>query len=423
MGIVVMVIAGFSFLAAGVMLLIRLAILVLLMIFSPVFFIGMVFPQVSKYAGQWKEALIGQCIFAPLYMALMYVVLRIILDPGFGAFLGVDNKSTFVADLVAGKSVSTVLQYILVIIMINMGLVAAKSFAGKAGEWGGQFSDWAKKGLSKYTYGIAAQQTIGRFGSDLEKRFADSSLGNTHFGRAIRASTSGALANKNFGGAGSYSDYKKTDKEVKSKERMIQRKRELEVAISSGVSKNVKDALRNMTDSEIAGLDKKFFTDPAYANLVIPHLSSSTYKKVLDGERSEDDKQAISAERKKSFTDFAKTGNHTEISKMLKGMSKEESIEFIEDGIRDRLSSGVGPGDRTLRELVKKINPDNVGDIDKTLITNLDVAEHMNFKQLQGLESSLSDSERRSLGNSIGTRPHAVSYDSIIDPRNMGHWT
>jgi hypothetical protein len=68
----------FAFGAGAILLIIRFAVLLLYMIFSPFMFIGWVFPQLQKYTTQYWSGFLGRAFFAPIYLLLLYVSLSII---------------------------------------------------------------------------------------------------------------------------------------------------------------------------------------------------------------------------------------------------------------------------------------------------------------------------------------------------------
>jgi hypothetical protein len=128
-GSILMVVAGLSFITAAIMFAIRIGVLILLMAFSPIYFIAMIVPQVGAYAKKWSGMLYSMCIFMPVYLFLMYIAVSVLNDPKFFSFL-VPTAGTSVG-LMSAHTVGIILQYIIAFIMINAPLLAALSVAGE----------------------------------------------------------------------------------------------------------------------------------------------------------------------------------------------------------------------------------------------------------------------------------------------------
>ena len=70
--------AGFIFLAGAIMFIVRVVVLWLVMIFSPIAFLGMILPSMEKYSKMWWEYLIGQSFFAPAFLFMFMLVTKFI---------------------------------------------------------------------------------------------------------------------------------------------------------------------------------------------------------------------------------------------------------------------------------------------------------------------------------------------------------
>ena len=153
---VLMIIAGISFLVAALMFAIRIGVLILLMAFSPIYFIAMIMPQVAPYAKKWSGALYSMCIFMPVYLFLMYIAISIINDPGFFAFAHLKTGQT--TGILSAHTVGIYLQYMIAFLMINAPLVAAISVANEGADFVGKMGDSVKK----WGQGFVGQHTVGR---------------------------------------------------------------------------------------------------------------------------------------------------------------------------------------------------------------------------------------------------------------------
>jgi hypothetical protein len=68
----------FSFGAGAFLLMIRFVTLLLYMVFSPLMFIGWVFPQLQRHTREFWSGFLGRAFFAPIYLLLLYVSISIV---------------------------------------------------------------------------------------------------------------------------------------------------------------------------------------------------------------------------------------------------------------------------------------------------------------------------------------------------------
>ena len=204
-GTVLMVVAGISFITAAVMFALRIGILILLMAFSPIYFISWMFPSddIKKYAAKWSNALKSLCLFMPVYLFLMYIAVSILNDPHFFDFA---NTGLF-----SGHTVGIILQYIIAFIMINAPLLAAISVASEGA------SVISKMGESVKKWGQGAVQGgLKRSWRETGGRAANALSKNENFRNIAGNTMLGGLALKATRGVAG--DYSKS-LETKTKER------------------------------------------------------------------------------------------------------------------------------------------------------------------------------------------------------------
>ncbi len=164
LAIVFILVATFVFLAASLMFLMRFFKLILLMMTSPVAFVGSIFPNASSYASSWWKNLRENLLFAPVFMIMAYISLQML-----AATKGI---------LDGGDRVSLVITYAFTIISMGACLVGAKMAGGHAGS-----ADWATKmgksitgRLTAGTAGVLGRNTIGRFSNYAAKSSALTTL-------------------------------------------------------------------------------------------------------------------------------------------------------------------------------------------------------------------------------------------------------
>lgn len=253
-GSILMIFAALSFLAASVAFVVRLVVLLLLMGFSPIYFVGMIFPQVEKEISQkWMGWLTKELIFMPVYLLFMYVALRFLSsenEKGFFALLdtgrqGAGNEST------GGVLLSTVglfIQYTIAFVLINVPLIAALQTGGIGMKWG----ESAKKWVGGYVGGGVGQNTIGRAAKWSSDKLNSSGIAAKNPNLAIMANkTFGKVASSTFGGSkGGYEkrfkDYSKAREDYANKNINLGSK-EKNIILATGMSEwdNRKKYLEN----------------------------------------------------------------------------------------------------------------------------------------------------------------------------------
>lgn len=201
-GIMMMVVAGLSFLGAAVMFIFRTAILVFVMAFSPIFFAAMIFPQLSDYKKKIVNMFTSQLIVMPAYLFLMYVSLKLISSPGFTSIFNQNslngnalNQGTF-----GPVFLGIVVQYTIALIFINLPLAFAISAGGIGAKWvpdAGAVAGWFGN-KTKNTFGWLGQNTIGRAAKNMQSSLASSDFATKNPNLAV-------LVNKGLGKASSAS--------------------------------------------------------------------------------------------------------------------------------------------------------------------------------------------------------------------------
>ncbi len=95
---VFMGITAFVFMAAAIMFLVRYVTIIFLLILSPIALMGSVLPRLKEHASKWWKSLLGQAIFAPLFMIMVWVVLTIIGSGGFACLASNGAPTASLAD-------------------------------------------------------------------------------------------------------------------------------------------------------------------------------------------------------------------------------------------------------------------------------------------------------------------------------------
>ncbi len=130
MGAIFMFIAAIIFIVISIMFIIRYITLLLLLMLSPIGFMGSALSFMRDPAKKWWSALNSQLIFPPVYMLLTWVVLTLMQSEGFirasnawDAQSYVDNKITFV------------MNFIVIIILLIATLIISKDISTKGSNY------------------------------------------------------------------------------------------------------------------------------------------------------------------------------------------------------------------------------------------------------------------------------------------------
>lgn len=202
-------------LVASILFIIRIAVLLMLIILSPFAFIGWIIPSASGYSKQWWERLVGESIFAPAFMFILFITITLV-----SGYTTDGKKSTSIFDaitnIVTGNSLDKTSQldqlinFFIIVVFLTAALTVAKKFsstgAGIAIGWGNKIKKLALGGAALGA-GVAGAYTLGKgartaLKSDAFQNFA---ARNPFVGNLANAGLSG-IAKKKFGGAASYED-------------------------------------------------------------------------------------------------------------------------------------------------------------------------------------------------------------------------
>lgn len=118
---------GLIFAAGAVMLTIRFIALVLLMMFSPVMFLGWIIPPLKSYADRWKSALLSYSFFAPAFLFLVYLAFYTLNMLKYAEdFIDADNPNY--ADALSGNSSAVVM---ILFLFVSLGFMIAALLVGR----------------------------------------------------------------------------------------------------------------------------------------------------------------------------------------------------------------------------------------------------------------------------------------------------
>lgn len=167
MGTILALIVAFVFFAVSIMFVIRIVVLIFVLILSPIAFMAFVLPALKSHADKWKDALLGQAFFAPIYFMLTWIV--IVVAQGLLGASGGD-----LATAISGQTqpdgtitppdatnIGILVNFMIVIAMLIASLTIAKEWANKAGGAVTGATKWAM-GAAGGGVALAGRHTIGR---------------------------------------------------------------------------------------------------------------------------------------------------------------------------------------------------------------------------------------------------------------------
>lgn len=206
---IVFLVGAFTFFAGGIMLIIRFAALCIYMVFSPLMFLGYVFPGLRTFSQSLIKGFLGRAFFAPAYLMLVYLSAFIMGEYNdsaasfSAAFSGRDEAAVaasigpfilicvfLIASVVVGSKMSTTGASTAISIGTNIGGRAQRMVNNTArGTWN------TAAGTGRF----AARQTAGRGarlvsnGSERTRRSLDRGLGTMSQNGAVSRATARTL--------------------------------------------------------------------------------------------------------------------------------------------------------------------------------------------------------------------------------------
>lgn len=162
-------------LAGSIMLIIRVVILSLLMVTSPIGFAGMAIPKLQGIASMWWSKLMSQAFFAPVYLLLIFISIK--LTEGLSS-----GEATLANALIAnqGTSVAGNMQVVMVFMVVIGFMIASLIAATKMGAMGAKFATQSVAGATVGFAGFAGRRTLGAASGNVAKRIASSNYARSN---------------------------------------------------------------------------------------------------------------------------------------------------------------------------------------------------------------------------------------------------
>ena len=354
---ITLLLLSFIFIAIAVILLIRTVVITFLLIFSPIMFIGWVFPALSSMSRQWLRTFLSQAFLAPLLFLFVYLSLMITNEIFQADIIGPDAQFS-------DRNYQVYSGFVLGITFLIISLIAAQKLGSGAAGASVQMLDNGRRRLQTRTANMVktggqtgvriatapfraganalGRKFVGGAGKQLENlnNWSERSAG----GRAVKAiafSTFGfnersrqqaftAMQNRKFGGY-SYQDNKdfKEKQQVKHNELENEEERSnaranAEKILDSAESttediikalSSLADTIKYMSDTELAKAGLKTLKDPKIAVNLTDRQIEGLEK---SGKYSNDQIREIKQARKTGQINIAQTGISLEQEKAKK---------------------------------------------------------------------------------------------------------
>ncbi|MBP9855982.1 MAG: hypothetical protein KBC48_01585 [Candidatus Pacebacteria bacterium] len=145
-----MFILAYILLVGGILFVLRIVVLVLILVSSPLAVIGWIIPSTASYSKQWLSKLINEAIFAPIFMFLIYISIIILRDSSLS---NLDPS---------GSSTSKIISFIIVCSLLLVSLYVAKKFSGDGASYAMGWGKGAKGWFMGATVGTAGAYGLGK---------------------------------------------------------------------------------------------------------------------------------------------------------------------------------------------------------------------------------------------------------------------
>lgn len=176
LGIIMFLILAFVFGSIAIMLISRFVVLLFLLIVSPIGFIGLAgIPLISSYGKKWWHALASQTLLAPVLLLFLLVVTKMAQSSFVSSITGGVTYGTAASSSGTTSMAGLLLTFAVIIGLLIVSLVVAKSLSGKAASFATKIGGRATFGQ----VGWLGRKTIGWSGQRLSEKWHSSKIGRS----------------------------------------------------------------------------------------------------------------------------------------------------------------------------------------------------------------------------------------------------
>ncbi|MFA5888725.1 MAG: hypothetical protein WC857_00625 [Candidatus Paceibacterota bacterium] len=358
----ILLVAAFVFFAVAIIFVVRYITLIVLLMLSPVAYMGMALPFLKKYADDWWNSLNSQLLFPPIYMIMTWVVLTLMSSDGF-----IPQKSF--KDLLLGggakpqpETMGIALNFAIIIGLLVFSLIIAKSTSTKGskyiGDATGKLTAFAGGAVMGGTARLS-RATLGRAGNNwandeaLKERAAQGGFKGSVARMQLAAGNQ--MAKRSFDvravkvagvSAGSLADFGKVDS-----------KKENFKAIREEQTKKAEEKMKQYKPNDAAYAEAKRKDDAAKKPLEEELKSWEG----VEGDRAVQARKRINkdiqrvAHYEKDLNDTYRRRVEQAATREEHGISEEEKAKIKE--IQDKQAAGertTQKEDETVRKLIEK---------------------------------------------------------------------
>jgi len=325
-GTVLVLITAFIFFAATIMFLLRAITLIFLMILSPLAFMGGILPSLGKHTGEWWSKLMNNLLFAPVYMALLYLIIHMITK---GGFTGVAGGGSFYQLFNGNKNMigAAMTFFVLNAMMVGCLIIASKfgaSGSGWAMKTGKSWGSGLGMSLSGANLAIGAGRNLaGRVGDGVSKStFLANMSTRPGFGRlaAYTMQRGDKLKDAKIGGKSFNEQVKDTQKDYTKRGNLIESAllEEIGPEPAANAPQAEKDAYKLRKDQITKAAAKK--EGDYLAGKRFSYASNSAMKKAAKSAKGTNNKEALDSLLKGKFSQE----EHEKAKAALDGPLKDE---------------------------------------------------------------------------------------------------
>jgi hypothetical protein len=159
--VIIFSVITYVFFAGAILITIRFAVLIFYMIFSPIMFLGWVFPGFKSYSDKFWQGLFGQAFFAPALLFMLYVTYQLAQGFNDGTRMGGEGIQADPENITAFAQFMPYL--VMIVIFIVASLVVARKMANTGGSMVMKANDWAL-GKARVLTGAATAGVAARVG-------------------------------------------------------------------------------------------------------------------------------------------------------------------------------------------------------------------------------------------------------------------
>lgn len=170
LGIILILFTAFVLLAGGFLFILRVAILWILMVLSPLAFLLMILPKTKEWGTRWWSLLINQAIFPAIFLFFFNIAVTIAINNNVRKIFHVDN-------LDGGNLINFIAFYVIILTFLYLSIWAARELgaygASTAMGWASSLKKTATNavgaigaGTAYYTAGAAARRLQSGLGEE-----------------------------------------------------------------------------------------------------------------------------------------------------------------------------------------------------------------------------------------------------------------